>query len=158
VVFCLSNDGGLIISPSLDKAAHSNRWQQSVKSNPLKPTPQNCGRSASMTQAEQVLARLSTPYVITLYIGGNMCLSDDPVVHARDEAFCDVLEEELERLGVRSLDNEIGWDVSQMPDVELADLEQYLEDLWDDVRDGMLKTIKEGWEKKRHVGAAKEAE
>jgi hypothetical protein len=73
-----------------------------------------------------------------------------------DAAFMYALEEELDRRGVRNLDNSIGWDVSGMPDGELTAMEDYLEGIWMDISKGMLKTIKEGQEKKRAVSEPKE--
>lgn len=104
----------------------------------------------------ETLHHLSTPCVISIYIGCNPFLTDVEDINATpDAAFMDAVEAELDRRDIRSLDNEIGWDVSNMPDAELSNLEAYLVDCWDGVKKGMLKTIAEGWEKKRAKEEAK---
>jgi hypothetical protein len=101
-----------------------------------------------MTTPQNTISNLSAGYLITLYIGGNPYLAS---VSSRDENFMLALETELARRGIRSLDNSVGWDVSIMPDEDLQAIEDYLGEIWIDIKDGMLKTIKEGWEKKRQA-------
>jgi len=99
-----------------------------------------------MTQTERVLSRLSTTYVASLYVGGNPYVGGTE--HPDSIAFSEALEEELDRRGLRSLDNSIGWTCETLSDAESDYFDAYLTDLWDVIRDGMLKSLREGREKK----------
>jgi hypothetical protein len=107
-----------------------------------------------MTQVEKVLSRLSTTYIASLYIGGNPYLGE--MEHPDSVAFIEALEVELDRRGLRSLDNNIGWNCATLSDDELDYFEQYLEEIWDDIRDGMLKSLREGKAKKASAVVQKE--
>jgi len=99
-----------------------------------------------MTQTERVLSRLSTTYIASLYIGGNPYLNEEE--DSDSIAFIEAFEVELARRGLRSLDNSIGWTCETLSDAELDYFDAYLTDIWDVIRDGMLKSLREGREKK----------